>query len=162
MAGVEVGGSFGGRVVMDPQALATLLRGEQGPVFRRFTEAGDIVKKGAQRRVGVWKPASGEPSWSINRRMKARKPGTLRDSIVKRVTQGGPNGFTILVGSEDEIALFHHEGTRAHTIAPSTKPQLVFWSGSQGRVIRTMKVFHPGTRPNRYLTDSLADLRGMF
>lgn len=156
----QLGGTFEGRVVIDGAALAELLRGPQGPVFRRTSQAADIVKDGARRRVGVWKPAPGEPQWSINRRLRERKPGTLRDSIVKRVVQDPTNGFAILVGSEDPVALYHHEGTVAHVITASSAPFLVFWSGKQQRVVRTVTVNHPGTKPNRFLTDALADLRG--
>lgn len=163
MAGVQLGGTFGSRVVMDPQAVAQLLRSEQGPVFRQLTRAGDVVKDGAQRRAPVWRPSSGEPDWSIRRRESKRKPGTLRDSIVKRVVEGGPGGFTILVGTEDEVALYVHEGTEPHEITPVRAPALVFWSARLRTTVRSpVGVFHPGTRPQRFLTDSLADLRGMF
>lgn len=162
MAGVELGGAFGSRVVIDPQRLAEFLRSEQGPLFRQLSKAGDTVKEGAKRRVGVWRPASGEPDWSVRRRTAQRRPGTLRDSIVKRVVEGGPNGFTIIVGSEDRIALLHHEGTPAHSISAASKPMLVFWWGREQKVVRTERVNHPGTQPNRYLVDALADLRGIL
>ena len=162
MAGVELGGTFGSRVVIDGQALAQLLRGPDGPVFRQLTKAGDVVKDGAMRRAPVWRPSAGEPDWSIRRRTSERRPGTLRDSIVKRVVEGGPDGFAILVGSEDDVALFVHEGTEPHQITPLRAPQLVFWWARIRSTVRADSVFHPGTRPQRFLTDSLADLRGMF
>lgn len=162
MAGTTLGGTFGTRVVIDPQALATLLRSDQGPVVRQLIKAGDVVKEGAQRRVHVWAPAVGEPEWSVRRRVKKRKPGTLRDSIVKRVVEGGPSGVMVLVGSEDPIAVYHHEGTVPHSIAAATKPMLVYWDGKRGTTVRTESVQHPGTNPNRYLVDALADVRGMF
>lgn len=157
MPGPALGGTFGERVVLDGAAIAQLLRGPEGPVFRHVTRAAEIVKDGARRRVPVWSPAPGEPAWSVARRTRARRPGTLRDSIVKRVVADPTNGFAILVGSEDKAALWVHEGTQPHTITPSTKPMLVFyWNGS---TVRTLRVNHPGTQPNRYLTDALADLR---
>ncbi len=162
MAGVELGGSFGSAVVVDPQRLAAFLRSSDGPLYRMLIRAGDEVKAGAQRRVGVWKPASGEPDWSVQRRTSMRRAGTLRDSIVKRVVENGIDGIAVIVGSEDPIALWHHEGTQPHVITPRAAPQLVFWSGKAGRVIRTSRVQHPGTRPNRYLVEALADLRGKF
>lgn len=160
MAGVELGGTFNSRLVINPERLAEVLRGPDGPVVRHLIKMGDVVKEGARQRVHVWAPAAGEPEWSIRRRTKARRPGTLRDSIVKRVVEGsGPGGVVVIVGSEDPIALWHHEGTRPHVITPATKPQLVFWSGRMGRTLRADRVFHPGTNPNRYLVDALDDLR---
>ena len=161
MAGVELGGTFGTAVVVDPVRLAEFLRSSQGPVVRHLLRAGDVVKEGAQRRVGVWKPGPGEPDWSIRRRTAERRPGTLRDSIVKRVVEDG-DGVKVLVGSEDRVALFHHEGTVPHTIAASRKPMLVFWSGRRGQTVRVLSVQHPGTAPNRFLVEALADLRGVI
>lgn len=162
MAGAQLGGTFGTRVVVDPARLAAFLRSSDGPLYRQMIKAGDVVKEGAQRRVGVWAPAPGEPEWSVRRRTARRRAGTLRDSIVKRVVEDGADGVMVIVGSEDPIALFHHEGTQPHTITANRKPLLVFWSGRRGEVVRTLQVAHPGTRPNRYLVDALADLRGIL
>jgi hypothetical protein len=138
-------------VRIDPREVAAFLNSESGPVFRWFVIAGDKVKAEAQRRVGVYEPPPEGPQ-------RARRPGTLRDSIVKRVVRGGA-GFVIEVGSEDEIALWHHEGTVPHVIVPVRAPRLVFWSSRAGRVVYATRVNHPGTQPNRYLTDALAVLR---
>lgn len=149
-------GTFAGHVVIDNRALDQVLHGANGPVAKALLVAGDIVKAGARRRVGVGRPAPGDP---IPRK---RKPGTLRDSIVKRLVVGGPEGVKVLVGSEDPIALFHHEGTRPHVIRARRKPMLVFYWPKVGRVVAFKQVRHPGTQPNRYLSDSLQDLRQHF
>lgn len=143
-------------VVIDPQKLAELMRSPQGPVIRRLIEDGEVVKQGAQRRVGVYRPPD---SYAASHR--TRKPGTLRDSIVKRVTSDG-QGTYVEVGSADPIALLHHEGTEPHEITPSRAPRLVFFWPKVGHVVSLMRVSHPGTRPNRYLTDSLQDLRRRY
>lgn len=150
-------GTFGEYVTIDPVKLSAYLRDpDKGPIARKLIEAGEIVKLGAQRRVGVHKPDPGDPFAS----RRLRRPGTLRDSIVKRLAQG-PDGMPmVLVGSDDPIALLHHEGTAAHAIAARRAPYLVFWSRKQQRVVRALAVVHPGTRPNRYLVDALEDLRG--
>ena len=160
MAGTALGGTFGNKVVVDPQRLAQLLRSDSGGTVRMLIKVGEDVKQAAQQRVGVWKPATGEPEWSVRRRVRQRTPGTLRDSIVKRVVEGGPSGVMVIVGSEDPIALYHHEGTVPHTISASAAPQLVFWDGKRSKVVRTTSVQHPGTNPNRFLVDALADARG--
>lgn len=125
-------------VVVDPAALSRLLRGPDGPVWRQMIIAGDTVKAGAVRRVGV-------------------RTGRLRDSIVKRIING-PDGPEVWVGSEEPHAYLHHEGTEPHRIEGN--PVLSFmWNGDR---VFFRSVQHPGTRPNRFLTDSLQDLRSKF
>lgn len=150
------GAGFSNRVIMDPVKLAEVLRGPRGPVVRDLLEAGELVKREARRLVGVSKP---DP---VPRTTAQRRPGTLRDSIVKRVKTGGGDDVILEVGSEDEIALWHHEGTRAHVIQARTKPRLVFYWPKVGRVVAFKRVNHPGTRPNRFLTNALKVLRGRY
>lgn len=133
---------------MDPAKLADLLRGPSGPVMRRLIEDGEAVKDRARQLVGVHKPVPGE--------RRKRRPGTLRDSIVKRVR--GPG--VVEVGSEDPIALLHHEGTAPHVITGN--PRLVFFWPKVGRLVSFPKVNHPGTRPNPYLTKALEVLRSRY
>lgn len=146
------GSTFGVQVEIEPQKLAEYLRGPDGPVFRMLIEDGERVKDEAKRLVGVYVPPPGGPD-------RSRRPGTLRDSIVKRM--GTDNGLPVVqVGSDDPIALWHHEGTEPHTITPSSAPRLVFYWAKVGRVVAALRVNHPGTKPNRFLTDALAVLRG--
>jgi hypothetical protein len=142
--------TFRNRVRVDPAQVARLMRDGQGGMFRFMSIIGDRIKVNAQRRVGVYKPDPADP---IRRR---RRPGTLRDSIVKRVTIVRGT-LVVLVGSDDEIALIHHEGTPPHTITARRRPMLAFYSARAGRVIRVRSVRHPGTQPNRYLTDAMND-----
>ena len=58
------------------------------------------------------------------------------------------------IGSDNEIALIHHEGSRPHEIA-AREPNVIRFS-SKGRVVYTHSVMHPGTRANRYLSDNLS------
>lgn len=143
-------GTFGSYVTIDPVKLAEYVRGPNGPVFRMLIEDGEAVKNEAKRLVGVHQPTPGE--------RRDRRPGTLRDSIVKRiVTEGGAPA--VLVGSDDPIALWHHEGTQPHVIVPVNKPMLVFYWKKAGGVVRALRVNHPGTKPNRYLVRALEVLR---
>jgi hypothetical protein len=82
--------------------------------------------------------------------------GRLKNSIHMRHFRSGI-GQMIEVGSPLKYALLHHEGTRPHLITPNRAQVLRFTSGS--RVIYTHQVRHPGTRPNRYLTDNLYLIR---
>lgn len=153
-----LGGSFGGQVVIDPVKLADFMRSPDGPVIRYLLIQGQAVKREAQRLVGVYKPPD-----AYSAAHRKRQPGTLRDRIVVRVVASGSSdvGVEVQVGSEDPIALWHHEGTVPHPIRPRTKPRLVFfWPKAPGgpRVVAFGRVNHPGTKPNRFLTNALAVL----
>lgn len=147
MAGAR--GTFGVYVVIRPAALQRLLESPTGPVTRDLLVRGERVKVRAQQLVGVHEPQAGE--------RRGRRPGTLRDSIVKRLARNG-KGVACIVGSEDPIALWHHEGTVPHRIVPRNARLLRFVSG--GRVVYARGVNHPGTQPNRFLTDALPAARG--
>lgn len=146
--------SNGVTVTVDPARVGAYMRSPQGPLFRRMSEDGELVKREAQRLVGVHDP-QGSPL------PRSRRPGTLRDSIVKRVVDRGGE-LVVQVGSEDPIALWHHEGTQPHVIVPRRARRLVFWSARSQRVIYAKRVFHPGTRPNRYLLNAVRVLRSRY
>ena len=144
------------RVVMNPAALAELLRGPSGPVMRRLLEDGEFVKDRAWGYVRVHKPIQGE--------RRKRKPGTLRDSLVKRVR--GPG--LVEVGSEDDIALIEEKGSTPHPIVAKGKPLVFYWPKA-GKVVAFPPfgkppgtVNHPGTTGSKYLTKALNDLRSRY
>jgi hypothetical protein len=105
-----------------------------GPVGRDISKRADKILIGARRQVGV-------------------DTGALKASL--RVTRHNrdPRGQFVMVGSPLNYALMHHEGTKPHIITPNRSQYLVFNKG--GRVIYATSVRHPGTRPNRYLTDNI-------
>lgn len=114
---------------------------------RDVVRAVRVVEEGAKRRVGY----------------DETNPGPhLRDAIRSEVRRdtAGPYGR---VWADHDIALIHHEGTAAHVIYPR-KPggRLVFYWAKAGRVVFARKVSHPGTSPNRYLADSLRDIRRLY
>jgi hypothetical protein len=61
-------------------------------------------------------------------------------------------GQKLTIGSNLRYAAFVHEGTRPHMIVPRGGEILRFTQ--KGRVVYSRAVMHPGTRPNRFLTDS--------
>lgn len=147
------GGTLGTHVTVDPRKLADFLRSPSGPLYRRMIEDGNLVKREAKRLVGYSQPDPlGRPR---------RKPNHLRDTIVTRMTERDGLPY-MLVGSDDPIALLHHEGTQPHPIYASRAPFLVFWWERENRLVVTKSVNHPGTRPNRYLTNALRVLRGRY
>jgi hypothetical protein len=62
-------------------------------------------------------------------------------------------GQTIEIGSKLPYALFHHEGTRPHIIHARPGGTLRFTGRS--RIVYSRAIMHPGTKANKYLTDSL-------
>jgi hypothetical protein len=124
-------------IVFRPRSLDFLLNDPYGPVGRYLFVRGRAIMAGAKSQVGV-------------------KTGRLKASIHMR-QERAPFGQVLRVGSPLSYALMHHEGTRPHIITPNKAQVLRFTSG--GRVIYTHAVKHPGTRPNRYLTDNLYLIR---
>jgi hypothetical protein len=124
-------------VVFRPAALDTMLNSPAGIVGRHMAVTGLQIMIAAKRQVGV-------------------DTGRLKNSIHMRHFRSGI-GQVVEVGSPLKYALLHHEGTRPHLITPNRAQVLRFSAGS--RVIYTHQVKHPGTRPNRYLTDNLYLIR---
>lgn len=141
-------GTFAGQVVFYPEKLAELLRGPNGPVTRMMLRVTNAVKREAVATAPVYRLPPEGPA-------RARTPGTLRDSIVSRIVDEGgqPVGY---VGTDDPVGRYVHEGTDPHVILPRNGPYLVFWSAAAGRVVYAKRVMHPGTKPNRWLTEALA------
>lgn len=131
------------RLVIDNQALQGMIRGPAGPVYNDMLRRAQIIQRAAVNQIPMGTSSNTGPR------------GHLKESVVKRImtnTQG--NTLTeIWVGSEHPRALLHHEGSRAHTIFPSNASVLVF--KAYGTTVFAMSVNHPGTKPNRYLTDNL-------
>lgn len=121
--------SFSLEVKLDPVAMAEMLRGQNGLVVRHLLEKGTRVKAGAITRVG-------------------KDTGRLRDSIVTRIIQAGPD-VGVEVGSEVPYAWWHHEGSDA------VQGKLMVFTAKDGTKVFTMK--RVAIPPNRFLTDSIND-----
>jgi hypothetical protein len=103
-----------------------------GHVGRYLARRGLRVKNAAQRQVGV-------------------RTGALRSSIHMRHYRDTRGQF-VEIGSKLPYAKMHHEGTKPHTITPRGRALRFF---SKGFMVYTLLVNHPGTKPNRYLSDNL-------
>lgn len=119
--------------VADEAAMKRLMRSPDGEVGRYLTKLGTRVSTLAKAQVGV-------------------DTGALKRSINFRLVQTG-GGLVAVIGSDNRIALMHHQGTRPHIIVPRRAQTLRFYS--RGRIVYSKLVHHPGTKPNRYLTDNL-------
>ena len=120
-------------VVLYPGALDYYLNNPMGDVGLYLKKRGRLIVAAAKRQVGV-------------------DTGRLRQSINMVHMRDGRSQY-LWIGSREAHALMHHEGTRPHVIVPREAPILRFTSGS--RIVYTRHVEHPGTRPNKYLSDQL-------
>lgn len=132
---------------IDPKALQAYLDGPNGPSSRALLVAGERVKQEAIR-------------------LAPKRSQNLSRHIVKRLTTRYRKPV-VIVGADVPYALFVHEGTRPHVIKPKKGKFLAFrWPGApknmgrlpDGRVLARV-VHHPGTKPNRFLTNALRVLR---
>lgn len=141
----NVNGAVNVQITITGQGLDQILRSPTGPVVIDMMRRADILQQAAKRQVRLGHVHGGGGY------------GNLRDSIVKRVqTTGGGRGMPrVIVGSQHPIALIHHEGTRPHVIVPVKARALRFPGATQSGWVFAKIVHHPGTAPNRYLTDNL-------
>lgn len=80
------------------------------------------------------------------------RTGLLKSSI--HVTQERTAaGQTVSIGSSLPYALYHHEGTRPHIIHGRNGGMLRYTQ--TGRVVYSRAVVHPGTKPNKFLSDNI-------
>lgn len=126
------------RLTINKPVLDQFLNSPNGAVGKYLTTRARLIVVAAKRQVGV-------------------DTGALRTSIGILAHGREIRGQTITIGSRNRIAYLHHEGSRAHTIQARDHQLLRFSAG--GRVIYSNRVMHPGTRPNRYLSDNLVLVR---
>ena len=119
--------------VVNEAGMDFVLRSPNGEVGRHLRKLARRLQLLAKAQVGV-------------------DTGALKDSINYRIVRGG-GGLVAIVGSNNHIALLHHQGARPHIITPRRAQTLRFYS--HGRIVYSKLVHHPGTKPNRYLTDNL-------
>jgi len=125
------------KIVFRRPVLDKFLNSPTGPVGRYLYGRGLRVLLAARAQVGV-------------------KTGKLKASLHMEHSRRGP-GQQVKIGSPLNYALIHHEGSRPHIIVPRRAETLRF--SSRGRIVYTRVVRHPGTRPNKYLTDNLYLIR---
>ena len=114
-----------------------VLNNPSGDVGRHLARKGRLITMAAKAQVGV-------------------RTGALRASIHMRHLRDSRGQF-VRIGSALNYAYLHHEGSKPHVITPNRAQVLRFVN--RGRVIYAHAVMHPGTKPNRYLTDNLRLVR---
>lgn len=127
---------------MPPQAikvfdvkLQSFLNGRLTPVGRHLHRKGKLVERAAKAQVGVDTRA-------------LRKSIHMRHHI-------GATGQYVKITASTSYALAHHEGTKPHIIKPKAGTPVLRFTGKTGVSVHARIVKHPGTKPNRYLTDNL-------
>ena len=85
----------------------------------------------------------------------ATKTGNLEKATDYRITDSGMQGVVFLDSNVANYAPFVHEGTAAHLIRPKNKTILRFVPRGGNGFIFARKVFHPGTKADPFLYDSL-------
>lgn len=120
--------------IPNPRGQTEVLRSPAGPVAKHLLKLGNLTQRYARKDVG-------------------KKTGKLAKSIKVQLTSNA-GGLVVRVGSDNKIALLHHEGTRAHRIVARNAKALVFQMN--GRTVYARSVWHPGTRANPYLERSMA------
>lgn len=101
-----------------------------GDLYRHLGKLGREIERAAKRMVGV-------------------DSGELRADIHYRIRHDQAGPF-VEVGADLPYAKMHHDGTVPHVIAARNTRFLRFTQ--RGRVVYARRVYHPGTRPNPYLT----------
>lgn len=113
----------------------------------------DLFLKQPQGAVGRYLKGRAAVFTNAARAQAGVQTGMLKASIRTMEHSRAPYGQMMKIGADVRHALWHHEGTRPHVIVPQRARILRF--AKNGRVVFAHKVMHPGTRPNRYLSDNL-------
>jgi hypothetical protein len=121
--------------VPDQPGFDLTFKSHTGPVGREIDRRASRVLQGARQQVGV-------------------RTGQLRSNLHKEWITGPSGDVGQRVGSNVPYAWLHHDGTRPHIIA-ARRAKLLRYVNRQGQVVFARTVFHPGTRPNKYLSDQL-------
>lgn len=119
--------------VPDPAGFTYVTSSPKGPVGRDLAKRGEKIRALAVRQVG-------------------KHTGRLASTIKVQMSLD-TRGLNVRIGSSHRLALLHHNGTRPHLI--HAKGLGVMRFTSRGKVVYARLVKHPGTRPNRYLSDNL-------
>jgi hypothetical protein len=122
------------KVIWYEPVIKEVLYAKSGMVGRFVKKRGGIIQTLARTQVGG-------------------NTGALRASIHMRHATD-PRGHLMRVGSDLDYAMSHHEGTSPRLIKPD-RPNGVLRFATRGQIVFAHLVRHPGTRPNRYLTDSM-------
>ena len=113
----------------------SVFKSHTGEVGREIDRRGTRVLQGARQQVGV-------------------RTGQLRTNLHKEWFPTATGDVGQRIGPNVPYSLMQHDGTRPHMIR-ARRVNMLRYTNSRGDVVFARQVFHPGTKPNRYLADNL-------
>lgn len=131
-------------VVIDEPGFRYVFQSFNGPSGKHFVRKCEMLENRARLEVGIY---TGATLHSIGSYFYNRSGGDLTAHVGANPT-----------GEEIGVAYFHHQGTRPHPIYPVRARYLRFPDRRTGQIQFRKRVFHPGTKPNPYLTDPLREI----
>lgn len=111
-----------------------IINDPQGPITPHLHHIGRVITIAAKSQVG-------------------EDTGGLKNSIYYQIQKWSGGLPEVWIGTYHPIAYIHHEGTRPHAISARGAKFLRF--SARGRMVYDRTVMHPGTKPNRFLSDNL-------
>lgn len=130
--------TFGGQifVLLNPVAIAEIMRSPTGPVMRHVIVVAERVKREAIHEA-------------------PKRTGNMSEHIVKRIARGKDGEPNVLVGVENvPYAYWVHEGSREHDVYP-VNASVLAWQGADGQTVFAMHAHIPARPPNRFLVRAL-------
>lgn len=121
--------------------------------FKPYRPVLDSYLNAPDGKVGKWLAKGGRRVVVAAKAQVGVDTGDLRRSIGMTHYRTAVGQY-LRIGSSNGIALLHHQGSRPHVIQARDQHKVMRFSAG-GRVIYSHRVMHPGTRPNRYLSDNL-------
>jgi len=125
-------------IKLNERGCYALLNSQRGPVARHVRDIGKVTVRIAKVKAG-------------------KKTGLLRRTI--KMTRDRSQGieYSVLVGSDVNHALVHHQGAEPHVIVPKKPDGWLAFRGKNGQTVVTKRVNHPGHAPNPYLVIALEE-----
>lgn len=133
--------------------------------YARFSEAGipEQVRDNLRRALpGLGKDIAAAVNAKLDDRLKSRNRITVDAKMIEK--GGGKNAIYIEVGarwtgdpSKAMVPKWLEEGTRPHVIEARIAKSLAFYWPKIGGMAYFKRVNHPGTKPYRFMEDTLAE-----
>jgi len=136
---------------INPIAWQRMTRLPTGMVARDLRRRAELVRHAAYDQI---RPGHASADFENAQGKVSFRNQNLRETLRVKMAYTDWQPPVAFVGSTHPIALLHHEGTAPHTIVPR-RARILAFPDAMGQMVFTKMVHHPGTMPNRYLTDNI-------